>query len=446
MVTRRWLGPRLLAALCAACSVSAPSAAPEALVLHGFHSVDPSSATVSEADVVVEGGVVVGQASARAARRVIEGHGRWLLPALWDVKASLWGNNSTLDYRVLTQEVSFTRSLKIELYYGVAHVGVFGMNRSWVEREIQRADALEMAAAEPLYSNKALCGADGFVCVAAPNPRLVGSLLSSRKALGEPLLQLFYGAPQSKDDAPGVSEAVLRAALPAAAQLGLPTFVFIDDWADAATAVAAGAKVIYGFPAGLPPGALVSLMLAKQVAYAPALVRHLELDRLLHSKEDLSDPFLSASVSPEVRASFRTERELWGEWRPDLERGRTRKLAALEALRRLSEAGVAIVSASDAGWAPGAFQGYASHAEQAWLERAGVEPWARLAAVTSAPARVFGRSVGFRPGEPADFLALDADPLARAANLRRIAFILRRGARVDRSRLLPDLARSNYIP
>jgi hypothetical protein len=436
----------LLAALLAACTGAPAGSKPAALVLHGFRLVDPGSQSVREADVVIEGGVVVAQASAAAEQRVIEGHGRWLLPALWDVKASLWGNNSTLDYKVLEQEVSFTRSLKIQLYYGVAHVAVFGMERDWVERELKRAAALEMAAAEPFYGDKALCAKNSFACLAVPNEAVLSSVLATRKAQGAPLLQLFYGAPQTKDDEAGVSETVLRAALPAAERLGLASFVFVDDWAAAATAVAAGAQVIYGFPEGLAPDSLVTLMLRKRTAYAPALVHLLELERLLANEAELGDPFIAASVTPEVRASFRSEKELWLEWRPDLERGRKRQRAGLEALRLLSKAGVSIVSASDAGWSPGAFQGYATHAAQAWLERAGVEPWSRLAAVTSAPARVLGRNIGFHPGDPADYLALDADPLAQAANLRRISFLLRHGTLVDRPGLLPDLTRSKFVP
>ncbi len=108
-------------------------------------------------------------------------------------------------------------------------------------------------------------------------------------------------------------------------------------------------------------------------------------------------------------------------------------------------AGVHVVAVSDAGWTAGAFQGYSSHATQAWLERAGLDGWARLSAATVWPAAVVGRHIGFEVGQAADFLATNADPLANAQNLRKIAWVIRKGRLVNRDKLLPDLTRRNYV-
>ena len=439
---------RLLAVLAVgwltcSCSPSARSEDSEALVLHGFQLVDVETRSVREQDVVIESGVITARPT-RTKRRVIEGHGRYLLPALWDLKASLWGNDSALNWDVLTQQANFTQCLGFQLYYGVAHVGVFAMDREWVERELKRADALELAAAEPLYPDKVIGSKADFGCDEARDSAAARRALDQRAAHGVPLITISYTGPGGPT--PGVSRAVLSELLNRAGAHHLPAFVLVDDWAGAAEAVELGASVIYGLPEGRMPDALIASMHARGVAFAPALSGFLELNRLLGNDQALADPFLTPTVSGPVLDSYRSERTLWQEWRPVLQRGRARQAVSLESVARAAQAGVHIVVVSDAGWVAAAFQGYSNHAAQAWLERAGLDAWSRLAAATIWPAAVVGRRVGFEAGQSADFLALDADPRQAAQNLRKIAWVMRRGRLVNREKLLPDLTRGLYQP
>jgi imidazolonepropionase-like amidohydrolase len=190
---------------------------------------------------------------------------------------------------------------------------------------------------------------------------------------------------------------------------------------------------------------LVMLLRDKAVAFAPDL-SGLELARVLGVQPALSDPFLAASVSALVLRTFREPSELWVGWRPELTRARQSQLTLLADLRRLAGAGVHLVQGSGAGWKAGSFQGYSTHSAQAWLEQAGVAPWPRLAAATVWPAALVGRRVSFVPGASADFIALDADPLAQASNLRRLSFVIRDGRMVDRAALEPDLTRDKFRP
>jgi len=242
----------------------------------------------------------------------------------------------------------------------------------------------------------------------------------------------------------GVKPAVLAELMAGAAERHLPAVVLVDDWAQAREASEQGARVIYGFPEERVPDTLLELMRARGVAFAPALTRYLELGRLLGNEAALSDPFLTATLRPAVRDSYRSEQGIWQEWRPELALGRERQAVMLESVARAAKAGVRLVVATDAGWVAGAFQGYSSHAAQAWLERAGLDGWARLSAATVWPAALLGRRVGFAPGAPADFLALQADPLQNAQNLRKIAWVMRKGRLANRDQLLPDLTRGNY--
>jgi imidazolonepropionase-like amidohydrolase len=433
-----------LTLLLGGCGDSARHPEPETLVLRGFYVVDPQARSVSEADLLVERGVVVRQATA-SRQRVIEGNGRYLMPALWDLKASLWGNGCLLDWDQLSQGLSFTHSLGVQLYYGVAHVGVFAMPREWVGRYLRRAEALEMTAAESLYPDAVLCGASSFACTAVTGDGEVRQVLDARKRDHAPFVFISYLDSKEKEEPTrGVTRAVLATALREAHLRGLASIVLVDDWQRVREAAELGASVIYGFPANPVTDDVATALLEHGAVFAPALTLFLEADRLLGSVAARRDPFLVPTVSAPLLASFESERGTDASGRLLLAQGRARKQAMLDSVRKLSERGVKMVVTSDAGWAPGSFQGAGSHAAQAWLERAHVDGWSRLAAATVTPAKVFGRRVGFEPGDAADFLALDANPLESAANLRRIELVIRQGRVVDRASLLPDLERGNY--
>jgi hypothetical protein len=409
--------------------------------------VDPIDHSVRDVELCVEHGVVCGPASSEARRHYprIEGQGRYLMPALWDLNLALWGDNSAKNYDELYQEMSISQCLRVQLFYGVAHVAVFGMDNQWVSREIKRARALEFPAAELLYPDQALGGDKGFGCVPVLRAEQLASVLDERKARGVPYVQMFYGDPKSKL-LPGLSHALLAEALTQAKQRGLSGYVFVDTWQRAREAAELGAALIYGLPEGALSDELIALLREKAVTYAPALAAALELPRVLGNREALADPFLAASVSPGILDTFRDPQRLWSEWKPDLARGQRMHDAALADVRRLANAGVHLAQVSATGWTSGTFQGFSAHAAQEWLERAGVEPWARLAAATDWSAQVVGRRAGFAPGMPADFIALDANPLEHAANLRRLSLVIRDGQLVDRARLAPDLQREKFHP
>ena len=432
---------------CAACS-GAPHANDErGLVFHGFRLVDPNDHSVRERDLCVQRGAVcdAGALAASASYPRVEGHGRFLLPALWDLNVALWGNNSAKNYEELAQEMSISQCLRVELFYGVAHVGVFGMDNQWVRREIKRASALELPAAELLYPDKALAGAEQFACIPMSGSADVSAALDARKAAGAPYVDLFYCDPKAKL-MPGLSHALLREALMGAQQRGLRSYVFIDTWQRAREAAELGASLVYGLPEGRVPNDVLEVLRAQGVVFVPALSGVLELPRLLGDQHALGDPFLKSAVPEEILATFRDPKQVWSAWTPNLKRGRRDRDEVLANVRRLAEAGVPLAQASDAGWTSGTFQGYSTHATQAWLERAGVDPWSRLAAVTVWPARALGRRVGFAPGMPADFVALEASPVELAANLRRMSFVVREGRVIDRASLAPDLQRQKFHP
>ncbi len=78
---------------------------------------------------------------------------------------------------------------------------------------------------------------------------------------------------------------------------------------------------------------------------------------------------------------------LYEEWSP------AAKADAIESVRRLHEAGVTMLTGTDAGnW--GVIQGYSVHRELVRLVEAGLSPWDALAASTTNAAEFLGKNMG----------------------------------------------------
>jgi imidazolonepropionase-like amidohydrolase len=79
--------------------------------------------------------------------------------------------------------------------------------------------------------------------------------------------------------------------------------------------------------------------------------------------------------------------------------------------------------------------GFALHDELELMVRAGVTPLAALQSATSEPARAFGLSTTLgtlAPGQAADLVVLDADPLLDIGNTRRIHAVMLNGRWIAR--------------
>ncbi|UOT01342.1 amidohydrolase family protein [Rhodococcus opacus] len=120
---------------------------------------------------------------------------------------------------------------------------------------------------------------------------------------------------------------------------------------------------------------------------------------------------------------------------------------AIEATRRMHEAGVDILAGTDAAGigVVGTAHGVSMHGELELLVRAGLSPVQALRAATSLPARRFGLSDRGRiaPGLQADLLLVEGDPTQEITATLSIAGIWRRGDKL--SRVPRDSDRSSKI-
>ncbi|MBA3891960.1 MAG: amidohydrolase family protein, partial [Gemmatimonadaceae bacterium] len=104
---------------------------------------------------------------------------------------------------------------------------------------------------------------------------------------------------------------------------------------------------------------------------------------------------------------------------------------------RMADAGVAILAGTDAA-CEGGLPGFSLHDELALLVQAGLSPLQALQAATLNSARYVGATDAMgtvAPGELADLVLLDADPLVDIRNTRRIHAVVLNGRLLDRAAL-----------
>jgi imidazolonepropionase-like amidohydrolase len=105
-------------------------------------------------------------------------------------------------------------------------------------------------------------------------------------------------------------------------------------------------------------------------------------------------------------------------------------------LKKIHDAGMIIGLGTD-----GTGDGFGAHQQIAYYARCGFTPGEAIQAGTSVNARILGltRMGTVATGKEADFVVLDADPLANIGNTRRINKVYLRGVEVDRAALRAKL-------
>jgi hypothetical protein len=180
------------------------------------------------------------------------------------------------------------------------------------------------------------------------------------------------------------------------------------------------------------------------MAEAPSLVGY---HHVVNAEKILADTASMRLVPRAVRENWkvRVDSELAQTFRAIL-----RPLVPLQSdnVRRLNEAGVVLLAATDVG-IPMLVPGISLHEELVLLVEAGLTPLEALRAATLNPARVLGStdSLGtIEAGKLADLVLLDANPLADIGNTRRIRAVVADGRlyrRADLDRLLAEVEALN---
>ena len=442
-----------LASLVAGCTPER-SVAPDgdALVFEGARLITgDGSAAIENGAFVVRNGKIeqIGASSAiekPAGASTIDLRGKTVMPMIVNVHGHVgYMKGATTGSEHYSRE-NVLDHLRRFVYYGVGAIQSFGTERGGVEvdiRDEQRAGTLKDLGLATLFTaaNGVVVPTPGSVNggpffatdvvheAASPDDarRYVQALAASKPDI----VKLWV------DDRNGtktkMSKDVYRAVIDEAHQQGLRALAHVYYLEDAKDLVRAG---VDGFAhmVRAEPGVddeLVRLIVESDVfACTTMTIQKGRVD----GPSWLDDPALAETVRPEVIAEWKARIESAA---PEAVESAKLRYALLEdSLRKLSEGGARIALCGDTGLLSQA-PGFTEHRELEAMAQAGMPPLEVIRAATQVGAAILGlRDRGtLAPGMRADFIVLNANPLERMANSRKIAAVYREGIAIDRAAL-----------
>jgi imidazolonepropionase-like amidohydrolase len=425
-------------------SPRAPAAATDVVAITGARVFD-GSRDLGVVDIVVRDGRIdaigTGIAIPDGARKV-DHSGRFVIPGLVSAHSHVANTEGTEHGDRFYTRDNVIRDLRRFQAFGVTTVNALGLNG-----EAFHALRAEVAADPSLGA--ALLGAGAGIGVAGGAPPVAGMGLEQdvvarpasadearqavreQHARGIDIVKLWVD--DLGGDAPQMAPEVYRAAIEQAHALGLRVSAHIHDLAPAGDLVASGVDVIaHGVRDRPVDREFVDAMLAHGTWYVATLQID-EADYLYADKPELLEtPFLQAALPAVLRQQF--EDPGWRERAlASADESRAAVAMNLRNLSTLREAGVRIGFGTDSGALPQRVIGFAEHRELELMGRAGFAPPEALAAATHGSAELLGledRGL-LAPGRRADFIVLEADPLADIRNTRSILSVWQAGREVS---------------
>jgi imidazolonepropionase-like amidohydrolase len=175
---------------------------------------------------------------------------------------------------------------------------------------------------------------------------------------------------------------------------------------------------------------VMQTMKARGVFLIPTLVRDEVLFAYADNLKWLDDPFFKAGYDPAALAFVRSPDNVEKSRKdPDIAKYRAGLEMAKKNLKTLSDNGVKIAFGTDSG-IPTRFPGYFEHRELQLMVEAGLTPMQAIVAATGTNAEILGGAKEFgtlQAGRRADFLVLDANPLADIHNTEKLAAVWQSG-------------------
>jgi imidazolonepropionase-like amidohydrolase len=229
---------------------------------------------------------------------------------------------------------------------------------------------------------------------------------------------------------------IYRAVIDEAHKRGLRVAVHVFYHADAKGVLDAGADFIaHSVRDAAVDDALIAGLKKRDVCVSPTLMREVSTFIYESTPPFFSDPLFLAHADPAAVAALKEpQRQAAMRASAPAQRYKVALDMASRNLKKLSDAGVTIAMGTDTG-PPARFQGYFELMELELMVKAGLTPRQVLTSATRDAARCLkiDAEVGtLVPGKWADFVALDGDPLADIANVKKIDSVWIAGNRVNR--------------
>ena len=410
------------------------------VVLKGARLIDgtgrpaiENSVLVIEGDRIMSAGPAAGITIAKDAD-VRDVSGKTIMPALINLHGHLGLSTNGADVAPQYTQENVVKQLNKYLSYGIATVASFGQDEDEIfkVRDAQHAGNVSGA--------RVFTAGHGFLeYTGRSNPNDHRYRPQNPEEARADVRELAAHHPDYVimwvDDGLGhgtkIKPEIYQAIIDEAHKQHIRVFAHEYYLGDAKALLAAG---IDGFAHSIRDQAVdndvMQTMKARGVFLIPTLVRDEVLFAYADNLKWLDDPFFKAGYDPAALAFVRSPDNVEkGRKDPDIAKYRAGLEMAKKNLKTLSENGVKIAFGTDSG-IPTRFPGYFEHRELQLMVEAGLTPMQAIVAATGTNAEILGGAKEFgtlQAGRRADFLVLDANPLADIHNTEKLAAVWQSG-------------------
>jgi len=419
----------LSAVLAVASLATLPAQSPAVRAFTGARVIDGTDRPpMDNATIVVRDGKIVSvgpasRAQVPAGAERVSLDGKTVIPGIVNAHGHV-GNTEGLEQGHYSA-ANVVRDLKTYAAYGITTVFSLGDDQAAgiFERDRQNTPTLNRArlfVAGPVLAPKTIDEARKLV---ADNQAMKVDIIKIR-------------VDDNLGTTPKMAPEIYKAVIDEAHKRGMRVAVHLFYLADAKGVLDAGADFIaHSVRDTDVDEPFIQMLKRRDVCYCPTLMREVSTFVYESTPPWFSDPFFTKHADmkavellkqPQRQEQMKNSRQAKA-YRAGLE-------VANRNLKKLADSGVKIAMGTDTG-PPARFQGYFEQMELEMMAKAGLTPAKVLASATRDAARCMklDREVGtLEANKWADFVVLDADPLADISNVRKISDVYIAGNRVER--------------
>ena len=376
-------------------------------------------APIDNATILVRGGRVAavgpaGSVTVPAGAERVSLAGKTVIPGLINAHGHV-GNTVGLEQGHYSAD-NVQRDLRTYAAYGITTVFSLGDDQAagFAARDSQRTPSLDRARL--------------FVAGPVLAPKTVDE---ARKLVDEDAAMKVDIVKIRVDDnlgtTPKMAPEIYRAVIDEAHKKGLRVAVHLFYLEDAKAVLDAGADFIAHSVRDVPvDDAFIAMLKRRNICYCPTLMREVSTFVYESTPAWFSDPLFLKHADPKALETLKQPaRQEQMKNSKSAQRYKAGLEVASRNLKKLSDAGVPIAMGTDTG-PPARFQGYFELMELELEAKAGLTPKQVLASATRDAARCMklDSELGtLEANKWADFVALDADPLANIANVKKISAV-----------------------